>query len=130
VQLIFRAAILGWALGLIAGLVFSMLYSYRPVAEQPRYFKEAIWIIRIVVLILTAAIVYMLSVDDQVLIGLAFVALTLVGGFSVLRLAYRRAIRVKAALMTDSEDPFEVDRFRRTAAWMIDLDIKDGNRPR
>jgi len=107
-----------------------MLYSYRPVAEQPRYFKEAIWIIRIVVLILTAAIVYMLSVDDQVLIGLAFVALTLVGGFSVLRLAYRRAIRVKAALMTDSEDPFEVDRFRRTAAWMIDLDIKDGNRPR
>jgi tellurite resistance protein TehA-like permease len=130
VQLIFRAAILGWALGLMAGLVFSMLYSYRPAAEQPRYFKQAIWIIRIVVLALVAAIVYMLSVDDQLLIGLAFVVLTLGGGFSVLHLAYRRAVRVKAALMTDSDDPFEIDRFRRTAAWMIDLEIKDGHRPR
>ena len=129
-QLIFRAAILGWALGLIAGLVCSMLYSYRPATEQPRYFKQAIWLIRIVVLILTAAIVYMLSVDDQILIGLAFVVLTLGGGFSVLRLAYRRAVRVKATLMTDSDDPFEIDRFRRTAAWMIDLEIKDGHRPR
>jgi tellurite resistance protein TehA-like permease len=129
-QLIFRATILGWAIALVAELIFSMLYSYRPLTEQPKYFKPAIWIIRIVVLMLTAAIVYMLSVDDQVLIGLAFVVLTLGGGFSVLRLAYRRAVRVKAALMTDSDDPFEIDRFRRTAAWMIDLEIKDGNRPR
>ncbi|MGC1685939.1 MAG: hypothetical protein WA734_10000 [Candidatus Acidiferrales bacterium] len=129
-QLIFRAAILGWALGLVVALVFSMLYSYRPAAEQPRYFKQAIWIIRIIVLALMAAIVYLLSEDDQVLIGLAFVVLTFGGAFSVLRLAYRRAIRAKAALMTDSDDPFEVDRFRRTAAWMIELDIKDGNRPR
>ena len=129
-QLIFRAAILGWAIALVTGLVCSMRYSYRPLTEQPKYFKQAIWIIRIVVLMLTAAIVYMLSVDDQVLIGLAFVVLTLGGGFSVLRLAYRRAVRVKAALMTDSDDPFEIDRFRRTAAWMIDLEIKDGHRPR
>ena len=129
-QLIFRAAILGWAIALVTGLVCSMRYSYRPLTEQPKYFKQAIWIIRIVVLMLTAAIVYMLSVDDQVLIGLAFVVLTLGGGFSVLRLAYGRAVRVKAALMTDSDDPFEVERFRRTAAWMIDLEIKDGHRPR
>jgi tellurite resistance protein TehA-like permease len=130
VQLIFRAAISVWALGLVVALVFSMLYSYRPAAEQPRYFKPAIWIIRIVVLALMAAIVYLLSADDQVLIGVVFVILTFGGGFSVLRLAYRRAVRVKASLMTDSDDPFEVDRFRRTAAWMIDLEIKDGQRPR
>jgi hypothetical protein len=130
VQLIFRAAILGWAVALVTELICSMLYSYRPAAEQPRYFKQAIWIIRIVVLGLMAAIVYLLSEDDQVLIGLAFLVLTFGGGFSVLYFAYRRAIRAKAALMTDSDDPFEIERFRRTAAWMIDLEIKEGRRPR
>jgi hypothetical protein len=130
VQLIFRAAILGWAIALVIEVVCSMLYSYRPLTEQPKYFKLAIWTIRIVVLGLLAAIVYLLFADDQALIGTIFIILTFGGGFSVLYFAYRRAIRVKAALMTDSDDPFEVERFRRTAAWMIDLEIKDGNRPR
>jgi L-asparagine transporter-like permease len=130
VQLIFRAAILGWAIALVTGLVCSMRYSYRPLTEQPKYFKPAIWIIRIVVLGLLAAIVYLLFVDDQALIGTIFMILTFGGGFCVLYFAYRRAVRAKAALMTDSDDPFEVERFRRTAAWMIDLEIKDGHRPR
>ena len=129
-QLIFRTAILGWAIALVAELVCSMLYSYRPAAEQPRYFRQAIWIIRLIALALMATIVYLLFVDDQALIGAIFMILTFGGGFSVLHFAYRRAIRAKAALMTDSDDPFEVERFRRTAAWMIDLEIKDGQRPR
>jgi hypothetical protein len=125
-----RAAILGWALALVAELACSMLYSYKPASEQPKYFKQSLWTIRGLVLILLAAIVYLMTEADQVLTGVAIIILTIGGGFSSLYFAYRRAIRAKAALMTDSDDPFEVERFRRTAKWMIDLEIKDGRRPR
>lgn len=107
-----------------------MLYSYKPASEQPKYFKQSLWTIRGLVLILLAAIVYLMTEADQVLTGVAIIILTIGGGFSSLYFAYRRAIRAKAALMTDSDDPFEVERFRRTAKWMIDLEIKDGRRPR
>lgn len=107
-----------------------MLYSYKPASEQPKYFKQSFWTIRGLVLILLAAIVYLMTEADQVLTGVAIIILTIGGGFSSLYFAYRRAIRAKAALMTDSDDPFEVERFRRTAKWMIDLEIKDGRRPR
>ncbi len=125
-----RAAILGWALALVAELIGSVRYSYRPAAEQPRYFKQVAWIVRALLLGLLAAVVYLLSEDDQLLTGVIFIILTFGSAFFALHFAYRRQIREKASRMTDSDDPFEVDRFRRTARWMIDLEIKEGRRPR
>jgi ABC-type uncharacterized transport system permease subunit len=125
-----RAAIVGWAVALVIELIASVWYSYRSSSEQPRYFKHVIRVIRIIVFALLAAVVYLLSVDDQVLTGVILVIVTVGSAFFALRFAYGRETRARAARMTNSDDPFEVQRFRRTAAWMIDLEVKDGRRPR
>ena len=125
-----RILMLVWAVILIAEVAFSVAYSYRIASEQPRWFAKAIKGLRICVFALAVALLYLLATNEQVLTGLVVLSLTIACTYLALHIAYAKQVRLKAARMTDLRDPLELQRYRRTAKWMIYIEVKEGRRAR
>jgi hypothetical protein len=127
---VIRATEAAWVVSLGALLVYSGLYSYRRVEDQPAYYGESMLALRVAAIVLLATVVNELYQVNRINAALEILATTIGGVFLVMYGAYVMQIRGRASRMSTAVDPNEVRRYRRTARWTIDLEIKEGARRR
>jgi len=120
----------GWAVSLLGLLLYSGRFGYRRVAEQPAHYGRIVLVLRVALLALLGVLVNQLYQINRTNVALDVLAVTFGSVFLVMYGAYLMQIRGRASRMSTAQDANEVDRYRRTARWTIDLEIKEGQRRR
>jgi drug/metabolite transporter (DMT)-like permease len=120
----------GWAISLLALLVYSGRFGYRRIGEQPAHYGQIAFVLRVSQLVLLGVLVNQLYQINRINAALEVLGVALGSIFAVMYGTYLMQIRGRASRMSTTQDSNEVRRYRRTARWTIDLEIKEGQRRR